>query len=224
MRVLIVEDNQQLSQLVADRLAVRGFSSDVANSLNEANDLMSVGIYDAILLDLGLPDGDGLAWLSGLKSDRPPVLILTARGTLQDKVSGLDSGADDYLVKPAEAEEIAARLRAISRRPGPRNDTQLEVGPFKYDASGRQFIVNERLVPLGAKEAGMIELLLRNVGRVVARERIEAAIYGPMDAVTPNALDAIASRLRRRISDAGIDNALHTVRGVGYYLEAEPRE
>ena len=219
MRVLIVEDNEELMLLEAERLSARGFSVDIAGRLAQAEDLLSVGKYDCILLDLGLPDGDGLTWLSGLGTNRPPALVLTARGTLEDRVRGLNQGADDYLVKPAEADEIAARLRAIARRPGPRQETLLEVGPFKFDSIGRQVFVNDRYLPLGTKETEMFSLLLKSAGRVVPRERLEASIYGPMEAVTPNALDALASRLRKRISTAGQEGVLHTVRGVGYYLE-----
>lgn len=224
MRVLIVEDNEQLMLLEAERLGTRGFSVDVASRLSQADDFLSVGTYDCILLDLGMPDGDGLNWLSGLGPNRPPALVLTARGTLEDRVRGLDKGADDYLVKPAEADEIAARLRAIARRPGPRQDTLLEVGPFKFDTIGRQVFIDERYLPLGTKETEMFAMLLKSAGRVVPRERLEASIYGPMEAVTPNALDALASRLRKRISSVGIEGVLHTVRGVGYYLEVGETE
>ncbi|MBN05212.1 response regulator transcription factor [Ponticaulis sp.] len=218
MRILIVEDNPALSTLLAERLGVRGINADLAANLEDADHLLHAGQYDAILLDLGLPDGDGLIWLAGQPDSRPPVLVLTARGTLHERVKGLDTGADDYLVKPAEAEEIAARLRAIRRRPGTRESVQLECGGLSLNPVTREVQFNLNPFKLGGKETEMLEILIRNCGRVIPRERIEAGIYGADEAVTPNALEAIASRLRKRLSDAGADGMLHTVRGVGYYL------
>ena len=116
MRTLIIEDNAELARLLAERLNARGIDCDIAGSILEADDYMAVGQFDTIMLDLGLPDGDGIDWLRGLPANRPPVLILSARSTLDDRVTGLDTGADDYLVKPAEVEEIAARLRALAGR------------------------------------------------------------------------------------------------------------
>lgn len=220
MRVLVVEDNKKLALLLSERLMVRGIDSDVCHALDDAGACLNAGGYDAILLDLGLPDGDGLTWLSTLPRERAPVLVLTARGSLEDRVRGLDNGADDYLVKPADAEEIAARLRAISRRPGHRLDPILTLGTLTFHTAERQLFVNGSPVALGGKEANMIEALLRRPGRVVPREQLEAAVYGPMEAVTPNALEAIASRLRKRLAKACGEDMLHTVRGVGYYLGA----
>ena len=218
MRVLIIEDNQALSALMVERLGVRGILTDQAFNLEDAEHLMQTVNYDALLLDLGLPDGDGLIWLAAQPKSRPPVLVLTARGTLHERVSGLDTGADDYLVKPAEAEEIAARLRAITRRPGDRESVRLTCDELSLDLASREVWCNEQLITLGGKETEMLETLLRNCGRVVPRERMEAAIYGAGEPVTPNALEALASRLRKRLFEAGADNVLHTVRGVGYYI------
>ena len=218
MRTLIIEDNAELARLLAERLGARGIDSDIAGGVTEADDHMAVGRFDAIMLDLGLPDGDGIDWLRGLPADRPPVLILSARSTLDDRVIGLDTGADDYLVKPAEVEEIAARLRALVRRPGRRDPVVLQVGNVTFDTTSRQAEVDGRILAIGRKEADFLEILLRNAGKVVPRERLEGSLYSASDPVTPNALEAVASRLRRRFAEAGEDDILHTVRGVGYFF------
>ena len=218
MRTLIIEDNAELAHLLAERLSARGIDSDIAGGIVEADDHMAVGQFDAIMLDLGLPDGDGIDWLRTLPADRPPVLILSARSTLDDRITGLDTGADDYLVKPAEVEEIAARLRALVRRPGRRDPVVLQVGNVTFDTVSRQAEVDGQALAIGRKEADFLEILLRNAGRVVPRERLEGSLYSASDPVTPNALEAVASRLRRRFAEAGEDDILHTVRGVGYFF------
>ena len=218
MRTLIIEDNLELARLLAERLNARGIDCDIASGLTEADDHMSVGQFDAIILDLGLPDGDGIDWLRALPEDRPPVLILSARSTLDDRVTGLDTGADDYLVKPAEVDEISARLRALIRRPGKREPVVLRVGNVTFDTTVRQAEVDGRVLAIGRKEADFLEILLRNAGHVVARERLEGVLYSATDPVTPNALEAVASRLRRRFAELGENDIIHTVRGVGYFF------
>jgi two-component system response regulator QseB len=217
MRVLLIEDNEQLSLLMIERLSTRGILVDSTNSIKEANSYFNASKYDAIVLDLGLPDGDGITWLKSLPLDRPPILILSARSSLDDRLVGLDTGADDYLVKPAQIDEIAARLRALQRRPGARSPTVLSNGKITLNPQTREVHIDHELVQLGKKEFLFLEVLMRRVGSVVARESLESVIYS-MEPVTPNALEAIASRLRRRLSAGGLDNVLHTVRGVGYYL------
>lgn len=217
MRILLIEDNEQLSALTEEGLNRCGIAVDVAPNLGIAREFLALGSFDAIILDLGLPDGDGIDWLKASSDDRPPVLVLTARHTLDERVLGLDSGADDYLVKPAEVDEIAARLRALTRRPKWRQVSLLSRGRIELDTDTREVRVSDHAVPLGRKETDLLEALMRRKG-VVSREAIEAAVYGLSDAVTPNALEALASRLRRRLADAGENDVLHTVRGVGYYL------
>lgn len=223
MRILIVEDNAGLATLLAERLETRGMKCDAANTLESADAIVKVVPFDAILLDLGLPDGEGLEWLKSLGPSRPPVLVLTARGTLGDRVAGLNTGADDYLVKPADAEEIAARLRALMRRPGLRQSVALTHLGISFDTVTRQAAYGGTDLNLGAKEAEMLEILLRQAGKVVPRERLEAALYGVGDAVTPNALEAVVSRLRKRISEASGTELLHSIRSVGYYLGTKKR-
>lgn len=225
MRLLIVEDNVRLAALMVERLERRGFVCDQAGCLEEAGAAMAVVQYDALVLDLGLPDGNGLSWLRGLraKGDMTPALILTARGELDDRITGLDAGADDYVVKPAEADEIAARIRALLRRPGPRANPVLVNGALRLDPATRQVSHADKPVELSRRETDLLELLMRHAGKVVRREAIDEALYSFNDPVSPNAIEASVSRLRRRLGDAGAGDMLHTIRGLGYMLkDAEP--
>ncbi|MCW1382532.1 response regulator transcription factor [Novosphingobium sp. KCTC 2891] len=221
MRLLIVEDNARLASLVADALARKGMTCDTAGSLDDADAALASASFDAILLDLGLPDGDGRLWLQARRRGgfSVPVLMLTARGALNDRVGGLDAGADDYLVKPAETEEIAARLRALLRRPGPRADTLVEVGPLRFDTAAQRAWIDGVPLELTRREVGLLELLMRHAGSVVRRQQIENALYSFDEEVSPNAVDAVVSRLRRRLDENGARHMLHTIRGLGYLLE-----
>lgn len=224
MRLLMIEDNARLAGLTVEGLARRGFSCDVAPDLETAGAALDAAAFDLLILDLGLPDGDGLAWLRAkrLTGDLPPALVLTARDALEDRVAGLDAGADDYLVKPFELDELAARIRALLRRPGTRAPVTLEVGPLRFDTSSRAVHAGARPVELTRRETDLLELLMRRAGAVVRRETIENALYTFDEPVTPNAVEAIVSRLRRRLDEAGAAGLLHTVRGVGYLMQ-EPR-
>lgn len=220
MRLLIIEDNDRLAGLIAEGLGRRGFICDIALDLATAEDCLASAGFDAMILDLGLPDGDGLAWLQHQRGLRQlvPALMLTARGGLEDRIAGLDAGADDYLVKPVDVEELAARLRALLRRPGPRAVSVLESGSLRFDPVTREARIEDRIIDLSRREADLLELLMRRLGTVVVRDAIENALYSFNEPVTPNAVEAIVSRLRRKLEDAGVTGKLHTVRGVGYML------
>jgi two-component system response regulator QseB len=221
MRLLIVEDNDRLATLLADRLSVRGFSADSVQSLSSADDALDACSYDLVVLDLGLPDGDGLDWLTDRRSrgdGPPPTLILTARDGLQDRVAGLDSGADDYVSKPFEIEELAARLRVLLRRPGARSAPVLEIGALRLDLAMREAKLNGSPLGLTRRELDLLELLMRRAGTVVSRSLIDETLYSFDEAFTPNAVEAVVSRLRRKLEEAGGAGYLHTVRGVGYLL------
>lgn len=222
MRLLIVEDSDRLASLIAEGLGRRGFICDIAPDLATAEDCLAGAAFDAIVLDLGLPDGDGLVWLQHQRSLRQliPTMMLTARGGLEDRIAGLDAGADDYLVKPVDIEELAARIRALLRRPGPRAVSVLESGGLRFDPVTREARVGDRVMDLSRREADLLELLMRRLGTVVVREAIENGLYSFNEPVTPNAVEAIVSRLRRKLEDAGIAGQLHTVRGVGYMLRS----
>jgi two-component system response regulator QseB len=220
--LLIVEDNERLAGLIAQGLGRRGFSCDVAPDLATADACLASAAFDAVILDLGLPDGDGMAWLQRQRSLRQliPALMLTARGGLEDRIAGLDSGADDYLVKPVDIEELAARVRALLRRPGPRVATLLDAGPLTFDPVSREARCGARILDLSRREADLLELLMRRLGTVVVRDTIETTLYSFTEPVTPNAVEAMVSRLRRKLDEAGLAGQLHTVRGVGYMLRS----
>mgnify|MGYP005813365063 CR=1 FL=1 len=227
MRVLLAEDNARLAALMAEGLAAEGFAADVVASVAAAREALAVVGYDLLLLDLGLPDGDGMALIRALRRrhDATPILVITARDGLGDRVGGLDSGADDYLVKPFDMAELAARCRALLRRPGACLGTTLAVANLEFDTSGRAVRVAGRPVRMARRERDLLELLLRRAGQVVAKESLEAALYALEAPVTPNALEAAVSRLRRRLAEAGARVAVHTAHGIGYMLAArEPDE
>ena len=222
MRVLLVEDHPPLAEAVRDALRRSGFAVDHAGTAEEAREMAALADYALILLDLGLPDDDGLRLLPVLRDGgRVPVIVLTARGQLSDRLAGLDTGADDYVVKPVEMPELIARCRAVLRRPGDRSDTTLQIGALALDTAARSASVNGVPVPLGRRELGVLEQLMRASGRVAPRRFLEEAIYGFDDEVSPNALDAAVSRLRRGLEAAGCPLPIVTVRGVGWML---PRE
>lgn len=225
MRVLIVEDSTRLAKLLRQGLSARGFRADIATDLDGASCAIRDTAFDAVVLDLHLPDGDGLDWLARKRVPLAslPVLILTARNSLGDRVRGLDSGADDYLVKPVDIEELAARLRALLRRPGPRSSPIIQVGPLTFDVAARSVRNGDTDLDLTRREAELLELLMRRAGSVVRRSAIEDALYDLEDPVTPNAIDAAISRLRHKLGDSGGHASIVTIRGMGYMLKDAAR-
>jgi two-component system OmpR family response regulator len=220
MRLLLVEDNARLSGLVIRALEAEGFAVDAADTLRAAEELLELVTYDLIIVDLGLPDGDGLTLIKAVRarSDSTPILIITARGGLDDRITGLDLGADDYLVKPFATEELAARCRALLRRPGGALGTILTAGNLSLDCNAREARVDSMRIDLPPRELSLLELLLRRAGQVVPRSNLENGLYSMGEDVSPNALEAAVSRLRRRLAAAGSDVALHTAHGIGYAL------
>lgn len=222
MRVLFIEDHPPLAETVCDALRRAGFAVDHAATAADARELSGLSDYALVLLDLGLPDGDGLRLLPILrKNGRVPVIVLTARDQLADRLAGLDGGADDYVVKPVEMPELIARARAVLRRPGDRSDRVLRLGQLALDTASRSVSVNDTPLTLGRREVGVLEQMMRSAGRVASRQVLEEAIYTLDDEVTPNALEAAVSRLRRALEAAGCPIPIVTVRGVGWML---PRE
>lgn len=222
MRVLLVEDHPPLAETVCDALRRAGFAVDHAATAAQARELAGLVDHALVLLDLGLPDDDGLRLLPVLRrGGRVPVIVLTARDRLADRLAGLDGGADDYVVKPVEMPELVARARAVLRRPGDRSDTVLRLGPLALDTVGRSASVHDAPLALGRRELGLLEHLMRNAGRVASRQALEDAIYALDEEVTPNALEAAISRLRRALETADCPVPIVNVRGVGWML---PRE
>lgn len=220
MRLLLIEDNARLAELIRQELAGRGFAVDWCDTIRNVEHAQRVIDYDLLLLDLGLPDGDGLDLVRAMRRrhDTTPILILTARGGLDDRVTGLDAGADDYLCKPFQIPELVSRCRALLRRPGLALGTVLGAGNVLLNSAERTLLVDDRSVEATPREVDLLEHLLRNVGRVVAKSALENALYCFRDEVTPNALEASVSRLRKRLCAASADVQIRTVHGVGYAL------
>ena len=220
MRLLAVEDNARLAEYVSVACHAKGFVVDLAHSLAEARAAVAGMPYEAIVLDLGLPDGDGLAWLQEIRRAglHTPVLILTARDAPQTVVEGLDFGADDYLTKPFDIDILVARLRALLRRPSATRGTVLTEGNVSFDTTAREARVDGDLIKLGRRELDSLELLLRRTGRVVPKGAIQDAIYPHGEEVASNAIEVLIHRLRKRIRERGGNIEIHTIRGVGYML------
>ncbi|ESQ84944.1 hypothetical protein AEAC466_07760 [Asticcacaulis sp. AC466] len=221
MRLLLIEDNPRLSELVSGGLTTEGFSVDAFATAADATLALRAADYDLILLDLGLPDGDGIVLLDGWKRRAAlttPVLVITARDGLDDRVTGLDAGADDYLVKPFAMKELVARCRALLRRPGACLGTELEAGNVRLDVRSHAVAITGRTISMPLREQSLLEVLMRHAGQVVAKSVIEHSLY-PLGAdVTPNALEATISRLRKRLAAASADVRVHTSHGIGYAL------
>lgn len=224
MKFLVVEDNQRLSALIATSLKDAGHAVDAATTAEEARHYLAASLYDLIILDLGLPDQDGAVLLREVRARRqaPPVLVATARGTINDRVHGLELGADDYLVKPFHVSELLARCRAILRRPGGPMAQELTVGNIVIDAESRELRIGGEIIAMPPKELDALILLIRRAGRVVARESFDEALGDNRRDVGMNAIEAIISRLRRRLIMAKSTASIVTVRGVGYMLEECP--
>lgn len=220
MRLLLVEDNPQLAELVHDGLTRQGFAIDRCGSLKEALAARGAASYDLILLDLGLPDGDGMSLVRELRqnNDSTPILILTARGGLNDRLIGLDGGADDYLVKPFEIAELAARCRALLRRPGASLGVVLHLGNVALDTTTRTVTVNEQRIEVPPREVALLEQLLRRAEQVVRRNQLEESLYSFGEEVTPNALESAVSRLRKRLTAADANVVVRTAHGIGYAI------
>ncbi|MBY0429092.1 MAG: response regulator transcription factor [Alphaproteobacteria bacterium] len=223
MRVLLVEDNERFAELVCDALTADGFVVDVAHTLAKAKACLGLVPYDLLLLDLSLPDGDGLSIVSMLTTQKStiPRLIMTARGGLDDRLTGLNLGADDYMVKPFATAELIARCRALLRRPGGVLGTVLSAGNLSFNTINREVSVNGKRVNISTRELGLLEHLMRRVGHVVPRSQLEASMYNFEKEVTPNALEVSVSRLRRWLKTSQVDANLHTMHGVGYALTVD---
>lgn len=218
MRLLLIEDNQRLCQAIAESLRAQGFAVDTAASASAGLRAWAAADYDAAVLDLMLPDGAGLDALQTMRDrgSTTPVLILTALGTIEDRVRGLDCGADDYLVKPFAMQELVARLRALLRRPGAALGRTLTLGSVKLDTSARIAAVAESPLDLTRSELVVLEALLRNQGRVVSKERLAECLYDFEKERSANSVETLVHRLRKKLTAAGADVSLRTLRGLGY--------
>ncbi len=220
MRLLLVEDNARFADLVRRALTTEGFAVDVAPTLKNAELLLDMAAYDLIVLDLGLPDGDGMTLIKRLRAraEALPILVMTARSGLNDRVAGLDLGADDYLIKPVATAELAARCRALLRRPGAALGSVLTAGNLSLNCNAHEARVRGVRIDLTPRELSLLELLMRRSEQVVPRTNLENGLYSMGQEVSPNALEAAVSRLRRSLAAAGADVILHTAHGIGYAL------
>lgn len=223
MRILLVEDEIELAAALRAALGRRNFVVDWVPDLAQAHEAIREPGLRAVLLDRGLPDGDGLSLLPALRAqaDPPPVIVLTARGQTRERVEGLDAGAEDYLAKPFELDELLARLRVVFRRSASAPVETMALGALTFDPVHREAAVAGRPLLLPRRELALLDLLVRRAGRVVLRETIEAALFGFDDNPTSNTLDAHVSRLRRRLAECNAGVAIHALRGVGYLAKAE---
>jgi len=213
-----------MREMISDHLVERGFTVDAVGRAEDACAALAVASYDALVLDLGLPDADGMQLLKEARActvRHLPTLIVTARDALDDRTRGLNAGADDYIVKPFELVELEARLRAVLRRPGVREDIVLSYGPLALDTVSREASVRGVLLDLSRREVALLEELLRAAGRIVVKDTLEDRLYALDRSVTDNALEAIVSRLRKKLAAAHAGVRIDTKRGVGYRLLAE---
>jgi DNA-binding response OmpR family regulator len=226
MRILVVEDNYRLSSSLKMNLAHEGYSVDVAYDGQEGQDLAELTPYDLIILDILLPEKDGLEVCRDLRRRRnhTPILLLTARDSVDDRVQGLDYGADDYLVKPFAMRELLARLRALLRRQSPSTNGRLEIGDLIFDPVTHSVEREGRSIDLTPKEFALLEFFMSHPNQVVTRELIEQHIWNYDFESESNVIDVYVRRLRRKIDEPFATKLLITIRGVGYRLTPPSHE
>lgn len=221
MRILIAEDDPVLADGLTRSLRQGEYAVDCVNNGVDADHALSSQVYDLAILDLGLPRLDGFEVLKRLRrrASAIPVLILTARDALMDRVRGLDLGADDYMTKPFELPELEARVRALIRRGQAGGGSTISHGKLKLDTAGRRVTVDEQPLELSARELGMLEILMMRSGRVVSKDQLTEKLYSWDKDVGANAIEVCVHRLRKKIEPAGV--TIRTIRGLGYLLEKE---
>ena len=221
MRLLYVEDNDKLALNTSASLRKNAFVVDHVSNGQDAVHSAKSFEYDAIILDLGLPDMDGLTVLQALKqvNSDTPVIICTARDALEDRLRGLNSGSDDYLVKPFDVSELIARIKAVLRRPGGALGLHLKAGNIRFDTIERMVEIDDQPIRFSRRELDLLELFMRRKGRVLSKDNIENALYGFDAPPTPNAIEVATHRLRKKLIEQGASCSIHTLRGIGYILE-----
>ncbi|MFM2186134.1 MAG: hypothetical protein RIR43_706 [Pseudomonadota bacterium] len=222
MRILIAEDDQVLADGLLRTLRVNGYAVDHVASGSEADAALSTQEFDLLILDLGLPRLHGFDVLKKLRArgSATPVLILTAADSVEERVKGLDLGADDYMAKPFSLQELEARVRALARRGMGAASNVIKHGPLTFDTTGRVAYINDAMVELSARELGLLEVLLQRAGRLVSKDQLVERLCEWGDEVSNNAIEVYIHRLRKKIEQGPIRIA--TVRGLGYCLEKIP--
>ncbi len=223
MRIFLAEDEEDLNRIITQKLTQDGYSVDACFNGKEAIEILSYTDYDAIILDIMMPGADGYEVLKSLRSrgKNTPVLFLTAKDSIADKVKGLDSGANDYLVKPFSFDELTARIRAMTRNAYGVSESILEVSDLTMDTASKRVMRGDREIALSAKEYALLEYLMHNEGVVLSREKIEDHIWNYDYEGGTNVVDVYISYLRKKIDDGEDKKLLHTVRGHGYVLREE---
>ncbi len=218
MRILIVEDHEALADSISVALRKAGFAVDVIDNGEDAELVLVSQDFDGVILDLNLPGKDGLEVLKSVRAQgcRTPVLVLTARQGVEDRITGLDLGADDYLCKPFELAELVARVRALLRRSQGSAAPVLTIGPLSLDSVGRRLYVDGRAVDLSRRELGVLEIMMIKAGKVVSKDQIAEHLFGFDEEVGLNAIEIYVHRLRNKIAAVA---AVRTIRGLGYLLE-----
>jgi len=222
MRILVVEDEIETARLLVDRLRSGGYDADLAASVGEARKAVNGQIYSLTVLDRRLPDGDGLGLVGDIRRKMPGarILMLSALDALSDRIAGLEAGADDYLVKPFEIDELLARVRANLRR-GTGGEPPVSVGALSFDPQARAAYVDGHPLVMHRREIALLEALLRRQGQIASREALAEEVYaGEEEFHRSNALDALASRLRKRLGEVGAGVEIKSIRGRGYLLTA----
>jgi two-component system, OmpR family, response regulator len=221
MRLLIVEDQLEMAALMADRLKRSGYLVDCVHTLADAAEALTQFEYPLVLLDRRLPDGDGVSLLHKVRSAQPAsrVMLVTALRSIDDKVDGLDAGADDYLTKPFDVDELLARIRAMLRRPAGAPPPPINIGDLSFDLDRREAHVRGRPFLVAKRELLLLEALVRRAGRAVTHNALIAEIYGLDDSVQIDALKMSVSRLRQHLKEQDASVEIHTLRGIGYLLE-----
>ena len=219
MRILLVEDDVMLADTVSRALTQSAHAVDWARTGDEADRALATESYDLVLLDVGLPQIDGFEVLRRLRARRStvPVLMLTVNGALEDLVTGLDLGADDYLTKPFRLSELEARVRALIRRAHANASSDLIHGRLRLDMAGRRLFLDDQPVDLSQRELAVLELLLLRESKVVTKQQITDRLYGWEDVSSSNAVEVFIHRLRRKLESSGM--TITTVRGMGYLIE-----
>ncbi|MBX4958209.1 response regulator [Rhizobium lentis] len=223
MRILLIEDSPRLRELLCEAIREAGWRMDAFATANEGRLALDGTSYDLLLLDLGLPDEDGLDVLKSLRLAKRqiPVLVLTARGAVDERIAGLDAGADDYLIKPFNNGELIARIRALMRRSPVTAMPTLEFADVRFETASRQVTCHGIEMALAPSEKSLLELLMRNGGNVVSKRKMEHAFSQFGDERSSNAVELAVSRLRRKLEGHPANAVIETVRGVGYMLREE---